>query len=294
MKKTLVILFALTLVGVFAVSNCAQSRTNRIYRPCPSTTVTARVEVQTDGDIDLVPCVGRSVLINGSPTSNTITFSGTDRTNFFPVFSSETNLAKSPFRWDGSIYTWNNAAANIEFTLDFTPSTASGRFRVGDFTTTPTNYLTLDQSANVGQFVAAEEIFLDAPLAFIGDTVNADTWLVIDSAANRFTFANGDVNATVNFGSVATFQFLRTITAGGTTGNQTINRPSGTVNFAAAAAALTVTNSTVNASSIVLATARTNDATCSVKNVVAGAGSFVINMTAACTAATSVGFLVLN
>lgn len=85
-----------------------------------------------------------------------------------------------------------------------------------------------------------------------------------------------------------------TNTTAGTTGNQTINKPSGTVNFAAAATAITVTNSLVTTSSIVLAIARTNDTTCAVKNVVPGSGSFVINMTAACTAETSVGFIVNN
>lgn len=88
--------------------------------------------------------------------------------------------------------------------------------------------------------------------------------------------------------------FETTITGGGTTGNQTINKPTGTVNFASASSAITVTNSRVTASSTVLAQARTDDATCSVKNVVPASGSFVINMTATCTAETSVGFLVIN
>lgn len=86
----------------------------------------------------------------------------------------------------------------------------------------------------------------------------------------------------------------RTITAGGTTGNQTINKIGGTVNVAAASSSLTVTNSLVTANSIISVVARTNDSTCSVKNYVPAAGSFVINMTAACNAETSVGFLVIN
>ena len=85
-----------------------------------------------------------------------------------------------------------------------------------------------------------------------------------------------------------------TITAGGTTGNQTINKPTGTVNIAAAGTAVTITNSLVTASSIVYAIARTNDATCEVKNAVPGSGTVTINMSAACTAETSVGFLVVN
>lgn len=85
-----------------------------------------------------------------------------------------------------------------------------------------------------------------------------------------------------------------TITAGGTTGNRTINKVGGTVNFAAAATAITVTDSLVDTSTIIFAIARTNDSTCSVKNVVPAAGSFVINMTAACNAETSVGFHIIK
>lgn len=85
-----------------------------------------------------------------------------------------------------------------------------------------------------------------------------------------------------------------TNTAGGTTGNQTINKPTGTVNFAAGATALTVTNSLVTTSSIVLAVVRTNDATAQIKNVVPGSGSFVINLSATATGETSVGFIVIN
>lgn len=85
-----------------------------------------------------------------------------------------------------------------------------------------------------------------------------------------------------------------TITAGGTTGNQTINNRAGTVNFAATATSLTVTNNQVTANSIVMAVIRTNDATAEIKNVTPSAGSFVINLSAAATAETSVGFYVLN
>lgn len=85
-----------------------------------------------------------------------------------------------------------------------------------------------------------------------------------------------------------------TVTAGGTTGNQTINKISGTVNIAAVGTTVTVTNSLVSANSIVMAVARTNDGTCRVANVVPASGSFVINVTAACTAETSIGFFVVN
>lgn len=84
------------------------------------------------------------------------------------------------------------------------------------------------------------------------------------------------------------------MTAGGTTGNQTINKISGSVNMAAAATSITVTNNLVTTSSIVFATVRTNDSTAVIKNVVCSAGSFVITLSAAATAETSIGFFVIN
>ena len=85
-----------------------------------------------------------------------------------------------------------------------------------------------------------------------------------------------------------------TYTAGGTTGDQTINKPSGSVNFAAAATSLTVTNSLVTTSSIITCVVMTNDSTAYIKNVVPGSGSFTINLGAAATAETKVGFIVYN
>lgn len=86
----------------------------------------------------------------------------------------------------------------------------------------------------------------------------------------------------------------QTITAAGTTGAQTINKAAGTVNFAAAATSLVVTNSLVTANSTIYCSLRTNDATARIANVVPAAGSFTINLTNAATAETSCGFLVIN
>lgn len=91
-----------------------------------------------------------------------------------------------------------------------------------------------------------------------------------------------------------TIEAPKTITAGGTTGAQTINKISGSVNFAAAATSLVVTNSLVSASSVILCTVATNDLTFKSANAVAGAGSFTINANAAATAETRVNFFVLN
>lgn len=87
--------------------------------------------------------------------------------------------------------------------------------------------------------------------------------------------------------------FPSTITAVGTTGNQTINQPAGRVNIAASGTTVTVTNSLVTANSIVLVVVATADATATVKSVVPGAGSFVIT-SAAVTAETAFSFLVVS
>lgn len=86
----------------------------------------------------------------------------------------------------------------------------------------------------------------------------------------------------------------KTITGGGTTGAQTIDKPSGSVNFAAAATSLVVTNSLVATSSVILATVATNDTTMTSVQAVAGAGSFTLYANAAATAETRVNFLVTN
>ena len=85
-----------------------------------------------------------------------------------------------------------------------------------------------------------------------------------------------------------------TITAAGTTGAQTINKPSGSVNFAATATSLVVTNSLVTTSSVINATVATNDTTMKSVAVVAAAGSFTLHANAAATAETRVNFQVMG
>ena len=89
-------------------------------------------------------------------------------------------------------------------------------------------------------------------------------------------------------------QFNKTVTATGTDGAQTINKNAGTVNFAAAATSLVVTNSLVTTSSIIICTVGTNDTTMKSVSAVAASGSFTIYANAAATAETRVNFIVIN
>lgn len=88
--------------------------------------------------------------------------------------------------------------------------------------------------------------------------------------------------------------FDRTITAGGTTGDRTINKPAGTVNFAAAASTITVTNSLVTTSSLIIAFLRKTDATATMVTATPGSGSFTLTLDSVAAAELSVGFIVLN
>jgi len=114
------------------------------------------------------------------------------------------------------------------------------------------------------------------------------------SGTNAFLVQNStpdDIYKIENNGKIT---YWATNTAAGTTAPQTIDKPSGTINFAAADVTKVVTNALCTTSSIVFATVRTADATAYIKNVVPGAGSFTIELGAAATAETSVGFFIIN
>jgi hypothetical protein len=85
-----------------------------------------------------------------------------------------------------------------------------------------------------------------------------------------------------------------TITSGGTTGNQTINKALFSVNFAASSSTLTVTNNLVTTSSLIICTVQTNDATLKSVAAVTAAGSVTLYANQAATAETKVACNVFN
>lgn len=102
-----------------------------------------------------------------------------------------------------------------------------------------------------------------------------------------------------NFSTRPNFQASKTCfdstDASATPGSVTINKPSGIVAIAAGNAGVTVTNSYVTASSIVIPTLRTNDNTLvAIRSVLVGSGSFTISGSANATATTVVSFVVYN
>ena len=275
LRNTILIFLAVFLLTTAA---CSQSRTNRLYRPCPGSTTPAVLNIESGGDIHLTPCSAHSVFA-GSTNLTTLTggFVGLATGNV-PYWTGTTfansNISYNSFLATVAIRSGTTAG------LDLSPTVTT----LGDLSGFNTNVY-LDASSGMAQ--------LYGNTTTIGQ---AGSELRIKSATDTLETRASiwDLSDTTAGWGVSTFKFLRTVTAGGTTGDQTINKPAGTVNIAGGASAVTVTNSTVTVNSIVLAIVRTNDATCALKNVVPAAGSFVINMTANCTAETSVGFLVTN
>jgi hypothetical protein len=171
---------------------------------------------------------------------------------------------------DGAAFSYLNLYAGSGFTNTLSLLAWAAGAPATTITTQPSSGVVVDNGAG-GLFVGAGQGDLNL---FAGGVQSANIGLLI-TAAGQLVLQN-------------------TVTPGGTTGNQTINQPSGTVNFAAAASSLTVTNSLCTANSIVLCTVLTNDTTAAIKNVVPANGSFVIRLVANTTGETSVGFLVIN
>ena len=122
-------------------------------------------------------------------------------------------------------------------------------------------------------------------------------------AASRIPYGNGtaafqsSANLTYDgsiFTAKANIVVDKTITPGGTTGGQTINKTAGSVNLAAGQSGMVVTNSLVTTSSIMLATVATNDAAITSVKAVASTGNFSLFADALAAAETRINFLVLN
>jgi len=111
--------------------------------------------------------------------------------------------------------------------------------------------------------------------------LSADGGTVIWTASSTQSNQNFElINTTsqVNFAvsQAGAIIVQKTITPAGTTGARTINKPAGSVNFAAGASSLVVTNSLVTANSVIMAQVRSNDVDMTTVQAVGGAGSFTL------------------
>lgn len=248
----------LLLIALFAAVADAQITGNSFKQKCRSSTAFATFGITSGGDVSINPCPAKQTLFTGSQTFQTgnLLFKNSDGNTL-----GQFNLSASPFfSFGNNLTSFNIDLSNNEIKAD------SASVLLGDL--------------NSQQFGTRLEI-------------NDNFRLITLTASNGAAIAgNLAVSGTVNFNS--NLLFARVVTFAGTVGNQTINAASGAVNIAAGGNSIVVTDNLVNSSSIIYATAMTNDSTCAVKNVVPAAGSFTIRTTANCTAETRFGFLVTN
>jgi hypothetical protein len=160
----------------------------------------------------------------------------------------------------------------------------------------PTNVLALQNSATATDTASRLNFVLStsasATLAYIeGRRTNSPT-----GQASAIIFASHDGTSLaerMRMTPKGVLSINATTTAGGTTGNQTINKMMGSVNIAAGQSTITVTNDNVGTTTHVYAAIATNDTTAVIKNVVSGSGSFVITLSANATAETKINWFIL-
>jgi hypothetical protein len=227
----------------------------------------------------------------------------------------ETDGNGPKLRANAAAYTFAHSGSAFLYSSTTTPGINSTRLGIGAAAAGPDIFLERDSANTLAQrnstnaqrfnlgntFTSASvredlSFYWSSNVAHIGATTTGATARVLQldfggttTAAISIPITSGAV--TFSDGGVA---LGKTITAGGTTGDQTINKSSFTVNFAAAATAITVTNSLVTANSNIICTVQFNDTT--MKSVVAapGSGSVVLTANAAATAETRVGCVIHN
>lgn len=167
-------------------------------------------------------------------------------------------------------------------------TTGNGRYYFGDINpSNSTMYMEL------GQTTAGDDTAVAIDFHCGATAVDYDVRLRVDTGTG--TAGEGTLHCYGNFRVETNFESIRTVTAAGQTGNKTIDKPNGSVNFAAGSSTpIVVTNSLVDQYSNIIPSIMSNDATLKTVQIVATAGSFTIYPGAAATAETKVAFFVIN
>lgn len=291
------ILFYLVFSFIFCFSSCdfaTAQGINKLGAACQSPNVgtSQSLILQADGNINAIPCPSGNFQINGvNVSAGGTTGSGTAGT--IPVWATSTSLGDS-FITSNSTATSFYQSSNAWFGFVRQTGGTQGVFYSNLAGTITWKLGTSGLLVNLGNQVAS---FNTGSGNFqAGDlltAVNGTQFVLVDSTG-RFTFSSNATTPTFDITSVRSFLQNRTITPAGTTGNQTINTRQGTVNFAAVASDIVVTNSLATTTSLISCTVQSLDATAiSCRITDKAAGSFHVRIPAA-TAETSVMFQVDN
>lgn len=154
-------------------------------------------------------------------------------------------------------------------------------------------------AAFAGQDVYVNSLYINSAAQW-HFSLSGNTLLLDWNGGNVAQFANNGIVTIPSTLSAVTLQasgalVLTSFTDdSATTGNRTVNKVRGFNAFAATTSTITITNSFVSATSQVVVTIMTNDATALLKNVVPGAGSFVVTLNANTTGITKFAWTVIN
>lgn len=247
----------------------------------------------------------------GGLASTTGAFSSTITSTQGTLAGASTPAFTHTATWNNGATTFRNIFSNVTNTAsDWTSTLIDLQVGGGSKFVVFASGKTIINPESVASINAGYDAASAVKIGDWGGAVNGTVLVVDDSAqtvdisatvgttvTGPFTVSgSGTVTGDLNLNTAGTAIYVdKTITAGGTTGAQTINKIAGTVNFAAGASSIVVTNAEADASSLVFTTIRTADATCThVKSTAMGVGSFSIVLNATCTAETSVGFFLVK
>lgn len=283
---------------------------NQILRPCTNGVTVPFVSAvaAADGDFDITTCAGRAAYINGVQI-----IAGGGGNVAGPASSTDNAIA----RFDGltgkliqNSLAILSDAGNISTPGSVSTGIGGGSTGALDLSGVTSGTVTITPKAIAGTWTFTLPADDGTPGQFLQtDGAGITSWQTVSAGTpggvnTQVQFNDGGAfggdagltyNKTTDALTVAGQYFTTaTITAGGTTGNQTINNSAGSVNFAAAGTSLVVTSNKVTTNSVVICTVATNDATLKSVSCVAAAGSFTMFANAAATAETRVNFWVLN
>jgi len=163
-----------------------------------------------------------------------------DTTKFFQITGQANNFGgQVDIFADGTTVFLSGATASIDL---FVPSTGTINFDTSGATGT------ISANSAAGTFQAGD----------VSGAANG-TALFVTDADQTIALSADPVTGVINLNASAValgtpiLKANATVTAGGTTGAQTINKSAGSVNFGVGASSLVVTNSTVTADSIIIA-----------------------------------------
>ena len=240
----------------------------------------------------------------GAATLLTIGGAGASASMFAPSTLDATSSTTGAIRTSGGI----SAAKALNIGTTATIGGATAISLSGTGTGVPLTAFVPSLGSGFGVYITmgrAASNYNSASMGFVGvgsgTTTNYMTFSLYGVAATCRVYdtsftpnANGSIDLGNSSFGWRQIYLDKTITAAATTGAQTINKSSGSVNFAAAATSLVVTNSLCTTSSVIHCTIATNDATAADIKVVAASGSFTIYLGVAPTAETRVNFLLTN